>query len=178
MMLNSKGETPVLTAAPHMYRVQHNTAQSHRINRCWNSPWRTRPSQNLVHQLWLNGPQHFSPYFLHPSTHSQLGGQAVRKDMLLSGQVGVVIRHWTWCLPPQGRQDERRADDTRTTHSLPLIQEHTHTYSRLETQKEGRSNIAPSAVKKRPYNIQTGSSLLIRHRPQLSSTPYQYHLLL
>lgn len=40
---------------------------------CWNSPWCTHPSQNLFCQLWLNGPQHFNPCFLHPSTHSQLG---------------------------------------------------------------------------------------------------------
>lgn len=74
-----------------------------------------------------------------PVPYIQMGGQIVREDVLLSGWEGAAIRHWAFCLLPQGRLDDLSADDTCTTHSLAFIQEYTYAASWKDRMREDQT---------------------------------------
>lgn len=68
-----------------------------------------------------------------------MGGEIVCEDVLLSGWEEAAIRHWAFCLLPQGTLDDLSADDTCITHSLAFIQECTHAASWKDRTREDQT---------------------------------------
>lgn len=113
-----------------------------------------------------------APCFLHPPMHRQLGSWIVRKYMLLSGQEGAVIRHWTLCLLTQG-------SDTCATHPLPFMQEHTHAAVRRHRKRKDQTQLLQLArqdptIYGRAAAHESGAGSALCHSSSVSSC----HLLL